>query len=154
MRVGVMILTLVGVILLMKKMNSPNAFSTAGNESVNLCPTRVSSLSVIGRFAIVQEGLNWYRTGDSGRTELDPVAVEKWFGQNCKVSATKEGANEGATPLVTLAYVSGLPMTLLVSGDGVFTFNQSHFRSLELSQAITALEHLPNVVKPGQNTNQ
>lgn len=152
-RVGVMILSLVGIIMLMKKMNSPGVFAgPATNESVDICPTRVSSVSVIGRFAVMQDGLNWYRTGDAnGRTELDPVAVEKWFGVNCNLPALKEGANDGATPLLTVAYVSGLPATLLVNADGVFTFNRLHFRSPELSRAIRALDSLPILAKPSQS---
>lgn len=151
-----MVLALIGVITLMRKMDKPGVFSGgAANEAVDLCPTRVTSVSVIGKFAIMQDGMNWYRTGGpQGRTELDPVAVEKWFGGNCKVTASTEAANEGATPLLTLAYVSGLPATLLMSADGIFTFNRAHFRSQELLKAVSDLETLPAVSKPGQNTSQ
>ena len=153
-RVGVMAAALFGVITIMKRLNQPGALG-AGNEAVNLCPTRVSSVSMIGRFAIMQDGLKWYRTGDGGeRTELDPVAVEKWFGENCQLSGAKEEASPGGTPLMTLAYVSGLPATILMSADGVFSMNKSHFRSQDLLRAITALEHLPPAAKPGQNKDQ
>jgi hypothetical protein len=148
-RVGVMVLALAGVLTLMKKLDMPGALG--GGDSVDLCPTRVSSVSLIGRFAIIQDGMTWYRTGDGNRTELDQVAVEKWFGEYCQVTATKVASNDGAAPLLTLAYVSGLPLTLMVNAEGVFTFNRSHFQSAELTQAITALEHLPTAAKPGQN---
>ncbi len=156
MRVGVMILSLVGSIMLMRKLNKPGALGggVAASEDIDLCPTRVSSVSMIGRFAIKQDGMDWFRTGDAaGRTELDPVAVEKWFGSFCRVKAAKQESNENATPLVTIAYVSGLPMTLLMNPDGVFSLNGAHFRSLELAQGITALETLPAVTKPGENKN-
>lgn len=151
-RVGVMILSLIGSIMLMRKLSKPGALGgVAATDSVDICPTRVSSVSVIGRFAIMQDGMNWYRTGGpEGRTELDPVAVEKWFAANCRVNASKEGTNAGASPLMTLAYVSGLPMTLLVNGDGIFSLNGTHFRSGDLSQGINELENLPPVAKPGQ----
>jgi hypothetical protein len=144
-----MVLALAGILTLMKKLNMPGALG--GGDSVDICPTRVSSVSLIGRFAIVQDGMTWYRTGNGQRTELDPVAVEKWFGEYCQVSARKVPANDAAAPLLTLAYVSGLPLTLMVNAEGVFTFNRSHFQSAELAQAITALEHLPSAAKPGQN---
>jgi hypothetical protein len=149
-RVGVMILALVGILTLMRKMNAPSVA-----QSVDLCPSRVASLSVIGRFAILQDGKQWYRTGDGGeRVQLDSTAVEEWLKSGCTVTASFEGANSDAKPLLTLAYASGLPATLMVNEDGVFTLNQSHFRSLQLSQAITALEHLPTANKTGDNTKQ
>lgn len=155
-RVAVMAAALFGVLTIMKKLNQPGALAGGGgDETVNLCPTRVSSVSMIGRFAIKQDGMKWYRTGDGEeRTELDPVAVEKWFGENCQLRATKESANADAAPLVTLAYISGLPSTIMMGPDGVFSMNQSHFRSQELLKAITALEHLPTAAKPGQNKDQ
>ena len=147
-----MIASLIGTITIMRRLGMPAATTTAESK-VNICPTRVSSISVIGRFAIMQDGMRWFKTGEGdGRVELDPVAVEKWFSQNCKVASTPEGANEAPTPLLTFAYVSGLPSTLMVNEAGVFTLGQEHFRSLELSQAITQLENLPIAIKPGQNT--
>ena len=144
-----MILALVGVLTLMRKMNTPSP------QVVDLCPSRVTSLSVIGRFAILQDGDQWYRTGDGGpRVQLDPTAVEVWLKSSCSVAASFEGANSDAKPLLTLAYASGLPATLMVNEDGIFSLNQSHFRSLQLSQAITELEHLPTTSKPGENTKQ
>ncbi len=147
-RVGVMIISLIGVLTLMKKLNMPGALLGAG-EKVDLCPTRVSSVSVIGQFSIVQEGMKWYRTGDGAeRTLLDQVGVEKWFAKYCVVPATPEQPPPDSAPLLTLAYISGLPVTLMVSPEGVFSIKDSHFRSLELLQAITALENLATSTKP------
>jgi hypothetical protein len=149
-RVGVMILALIGVLTLMRKMNAPNA-----TNSVELCPSRISSISVIGRFAILQDDNQWYRTGEGGeRLQLDSTAVDEWLKSSCTVPVSFEGANSDAKPLLTLAYISGLPATLMVNEDGVFTFHQAHFRSLQLSQAITSLENLPLASKTGDNTNQ
>jgi len=150
-RVGVMILTLVGVLSVMYRLKPTSFLGGSNANSVNLCPTRVASVAMIGRFALIQDGMKWYRAEQGERTELDQIAAEKWFGAHCKVSAEQVESNEGASPLLTLAYVSGSPKTILMSPDGVFTMDQSHFRSLQLVQAITALENLPIATKPGQN---
>lgn len=151
-RVGVMLFTLAGVLLLMQKLKSSEGLFSASSDKVDICPTRVSSISVIGRFAIMQEGLKWYRTKEGERTELDPIAVEKWFGINCKVSAEKIASPvETKDPVVTFAYVAGLPATLMTGENGAFALNKSHFRSPQLAQAILDLETLPAPTMPGQN---
>lgn len=146
-RVTVMIITLVGVIFLMYRLNGPSAGRAA--NAVQLCPTRVSSVSVIGRAAVFQEDLKWYRAQAGGREELNPIEVEKWFSKYCTVTAEPVQAPSGeATPVMTVAYVAGLPITLKQSGDGIFSWGDVHFRSAKLDEAIQALTSLP-AKKPG-----
>lgn len=151
-RVGVMILTLVAVITLMYRLKSPDALlgtATPAN-SINLCPTRVSSISVIGRFALTQEGMSWFRLADGQRTELDPVAVEKWFSNHCTVEVQPVADAKDGAPLMTLAYVSGSPQTLLMNEDNIFSLGGLYFKSTQMIQLLTSLETLPTPKKPGQ----
>lgn len=151
-RVSVMAVTLIAVVATIYKLNNPGSRglleSLAGLGSsanrVKLCPTRVSSVSVIGKTALFQEELKWYRTRDGMREELDPIAVEMWFSEYCTVRS--EPAEKPATdsqPVMTLAYVAGLPVTLQVSESGIFTWNGNHFRSPKLNEAIQALSDIP-----------
>jgi hypothetical protein len=140
-RATVMFATLVGVIVLMYRLNISLTSGPAG--SVQICPTRVSSVSVIGRAAVFQEDLRWYRAQAGGREELNPIAVEKWFSEYCTVSAEAAPApSKESVPVLTVAYVAGLPVTLRQSED-VFTLGNIHFRSAQLKEAIDALTRLP-----------
>ena len=141
-RVVVMVFSLAGVIALIYKLGQP------AHNTVTLCPTRVSSLSVIGRAAVFQEGMKWYRTHGSGeRTELDPIAVEKWFAEYCsvdveKISGETAPVQSQGEPIITIAYVAGLPITLRQSDDGVFHWGAHNFRSPKLTEGIARLLEL------------
>lgn len=147
-RVGVMICSLLGVLYIMNHLNLGHDTSPS---SVTLCPTRVSSVAVIGKAALMQDGLQWYRTQDGQREELDPVAVEKWFSQYCTIAAEPASKPESAQPWITWAYVSGSPKTVQQATDGVYVFEGRAFRAPALMQAVQDLENLPKVTKPGQN---
>ncbi|HMN67412.1 MAG TPA: hypothetical protein PKC28_02640 [Bdellovibrionales bacterium] len=120
--------------------------------AVHLCPTRVSSLSVIGKFAILQDGMKWYRSRDGQREEVNQIAVEKWFSEHCTVKADLMDMPPTAAvtaPIVTLAYVSGEPVTLQRSADGLFALGKNYFRSPELEAALESLEQIPSPTVPG-----
>ncbi len=145
-RVIVMCAALVAVITIMFRLNSPPS------SELNICPTRVSSVAVIGSMALMQDGMTWYRAKGGQREELEPVAVEKWFGLHCKVDieAVSGPAPKETHPWVTLAYVSGVPKTVQRAED-IYMWDGRYFRSTELTQAMTELESLPSAKKPGQN---
>lgn len=132
-----------GIFQLIAEMNQPS------HQRVNVCPTRVSSVSVIGKAALFQEGLKWYRTLAGTRQELDPIAVEKWFSEYCTVGSELAPAPaDNSLPIATFAYVAGLPVTLQQSGSGIFTMNGIHFRSQKLVEAIESIATLPVATKP------
>lgn len=151
-----MMISLVAVVSTIYKLNNPGTRGLleimAGMGSANkvkLCPTRVSSVSVIGKAALFQEDLKWYRTHSGEREELDPIAVEMWFSEYCTVrSEPAEKPGDGSQPVMTMAYVAGLPITLQMSESGVFTFNNVHFRSSKLKEAIQAIGEIPKASNP------
>lgn len=144
-RVAVMCAALVGIVVLMYKLNVPDS------AEFNACPTRVTSIAVIGEMALIQDGMTWYRSKGGERVELDQVAVEKWFSANCKVAiqAVSGEAPKESHPLVTFAYVSGSPVTLQKSGD-IYIYSGSYFRSEHLTRALAQLNELPPAKKPGE----
>ena len=159
-RVGVMAMSLTAVLLTIHHLNNPQSGgllgvyryfngTKTGGESIRLCPTRASSVSVIGKAAVFQESLKWYRAGEGERTELDPIAVEKWFSEYCTIHAQPSTKPDGELqPVATVAYVSGLPSTLMQAADGTFLWQDKYFRSDELNQAFQALIQLPEARTP------
>jgi len=145
-RVAVMCAALVAVVLIMFKLNTPDS------AEFNICPTRVTSIALIGDSALMQDGLTWYRLKNGQRQELDQVAVEKWFSANCKVAieAVSGEAPKETHPWATIAYVSGSPITLQ-RADSIFMSNERYFRSEHLIQAMSQLQALPEAKKPGEN---
>ena len=141
-----MMCTLVAVVTIMYRLNTP------ASHELNICPTRVSSISVIGSMALIQDGMIWFRTKNGQREELDPIAVEKWFGAHCSmaIEAVSGTAPKDTRPWVTLAYVSGLPLTIQRE-QNIFMFGGRYFHSEELTQAVAELESLPPAKKPGEN---
>jgi hypothetical protein len=130
-----------GLLEIMAGIGSPN--------KVRLCPTRVSSVSVIGKTALFQEDLKWYRTEGGQREEVDPIAVEMWFSEYCTVKGEPAEKPPGESqPVMTLAYVAGLPVTLQVAENGVYTLGKAHFRSAKLNEAIKTLTELPKASTP------
>ena len=158
-RVAVMIVALVGVLSLMSRLRGGSGGTADLVPAVSagflrLCPTRVASVSLIGKTAVFQDGLKWFRTGSATgggeRQELDGVAVEKWFSSYCSIPIEEAAApGPGSQPLLTLAYVSGLPMTLSLSPDGVFSWKDRSFRSPKLNEALQSLNELPTARAPG-----
>jgi hypothetical protein len=158
LKVSMMMVTLVAVLYTIYALNNPGtknliellagASGQGAQSRVKLCPTRVSSISIIGKTALFQDGLKWFRTTEGQRQELDPIAVEKWFSEYCTVGS--EPASPPASqpqPVVTFAYVAGLPVTLQQSEGGVFTLNGVHFRSEKLVEAIQAVTTLPEATQ-------
>lgn len=143
-RVIVMGCTLAAVLIIMYRLNTPSL------RELNVCPTRVSSISVIGSMALIQDGMTWFRTKEGQREELDPIAVEKWFGEHCKVEIESVSgvAPKETRPWITFAYIAGSPVTIQQAGD-ILMLNGRYFRSSELTQATAELESLPPVRKPG-----
>jgi hypothetical protein len=155
-RVCVMTISLGAVVATIYKLNHPGSrgllemlAGVGSPNKVKLCPTRVSSVSVIGKTAVFQEDMKWYRTQAGEREELDPVAMEMWFSEYCTVKSepTEKPAGD-SQPVLTLAYVAGLPVTLQMADNGVFTLGKAHFRSVKLAEAIQALTEIPKASTP------
>lgn len=149
-RVAMMAIALSAVIWTIYTLNTPGArtplevLAGVPESSFNLCPTRVSSVSVVGRAAVFQDSLKWYKVEGGERRELDSVAVEKWFAHYCKVAAHPVPKPAGdSKPVVTLAYVAGSPVTLRQSADGVFSWQNYHFVSEALSKGLDELFEIP-----------
>lgn len=153
-RVSMMCVALIGVIYVMQSMNQqkrpgqkPNAllafFSGDPNAAdVNLCPTRVTRLEA-GKVSIFQEGLEWYRTTESERQRLDPVAVEKWFSSHCAQEGKKTSASADVKEALKVFFVSGEPQILLKSSSGEFEWMGQPFQSEQMDRALNELGELP-----------
>ena len=151
LRAFIMTCGLVGSVIAIRKLDRTRP-KMDDSASINLCPTRVTAISEHEGASIVQEGLTWYRKVNGGLEELDPIAVEKWFGRNCRIQAEFDanGATAG-TPLATVAFVSGPPQVLLVTGDGMFSWMGRAFRSEELKEALKGLSDLPLRLRPSRH---
>lgn len=150
-RVAVMFIVLLSVISLMRRLGPGGSTGTVADDQFQICPTRVSSVSMIGKTAVFQDGMKWYTTKSGERRELNTIAVERWFSEYCSVPADAVAAPETpGQPLVTLAFVAGSPMTLNFSPDaGVYSWHGRHFRSKKLDEALQALDELPIATPPG-----
>src|SRR5690606_20417479 len=112
-------------------------------DNINLCVTRIKALTMVDGFAVVQDGLDWYRRAGQHMGELDPIAVEKWFGANCRIKVKPAEATEASQAFVTVSFVSGEPQTLAKVGPGVYSWMGQVFTSPEFEAAIKSLAELP-----------
>ena len=154
-KVLLMCVSLAGVIVVMGRLNqSPGSMNVAKRartaklvEGVNVCPTRVTRLEN-SAWSVFEEGLNWYRQTGSQRQKLDPIAVEKWFSQNCtllgqpvaKVSPDLPNKVEAA---LKISFVSGQPQTLSKTAEGYYGWMDRWYKSNQAAQAIQDLGALP-----------
>lgn len=158
-RVVVMIITLFGVIIVMRKLNPNSDHSSpslswlglSSSQIVNLCPTRVVGLKGTNGVALLNEDMKWYRYSSDGKAvEVDPVAVEKWFSEHCMVQAEKTDAASGSVEIMTVFFVNGDTSPLGRATTGEFSFMGQNFKSPQLDRAISALEGLPLHTRPSK----
>jgi hypothetical protein len=111
--------------------------------TVTLCPTRVLAIEQKGLFRLEQKGMEWISKTNEGMS-LNQVAVEKWFGEFCEISAMATGGQKSPhlNPLLSFEYVDGDTEELLVSPTGTFVWKDQVFQSTELLTAISQLKAL------------
>lgn len=158
-RVGMMILTFAVVVMAMRNLQStkPTAsplakliMGTGDSEKFVLCPTRVTALETPAGLHVRETGMKWTRSAGGPEEELDPIAVEKWFGRNCSVSGKKSESGEGFTPVLKLSLVNGETKTLARAGSGEYLWNGIRFVSTALDQALRDLSEIPARAPNGQ----
>lgn len=154
-RVGIMCVTLVGIVMIMRELNQPrmagqqnkiakffNKFTGGDEFGINLCPTRVTKIETT-KVSVFQEGMQWFRTTPSLKEMLDPVAVEKWFSRNCSIPIKKTNASADVHTAAKLHFVAGEPLTLLKSASGEFEWMGQPFQSPQMDKALEELTDLP-----------
>lgn len=167
-RVGMMIACFVVVVATIRAMNSGKPVASpilsmlgmdsgkgsSVREKITLCPTRVVALESSDGVMLREQDMKWYREiKGEGRVELDTVAVEKWFGTHCTVSAESVATSETAVSSgYTFTYVNGQNAILsgLAGQPGVYRFGELTFRSSELDEALHSFSSLPTRPTPGQ----
>lgn len=133
--------------------SKPSESSTAA-QNLSWCRTRVKSLLAAPQGPqVVQEGLKWFRQSQKS-AELDTVAVEKWFGQNCslKIEPLETPAEaSGFAPALVIGFIKGPNGQFERSTQGIYRWGKKLFRSTQLDAAIQGLKFLPPVQpqKPG-----
>jgi hypothetical protein len=124
------------------------------NSQVNLCETRVQGLKTADGTDLHEEGFSWVMNGIQHR-QLDPVAVEKWFGYNCTVAAqdlrpvAKEDL-EAANTVLQVSFIQGGVQFLKQTANGLFIWKKSAFRSSQLDKAIHQLSFLGEAAPDGR----
>lgn len=150
-RAGIMTLAFIGSVLAIRHLDLTRSSGEGRKDSVNLCPTRVKQIHVKGGISVVQDGMAWYRKTNGRMEELDPIAVERWFGSHCVVDADPAEAPTGSgEEFATLAFVAGPPQILFSTGAGVFTWMDRAFTSAELTEALKNLPELPIRLRPSR----
>lgn len=146
-RAFVMTCGFIGTVIAIKRLDR----TSSPGQFVNLCPTRVTAVEFADQVSIQQDGLSWYRKVDGRLEEVDPIAVEKWFAQYCrvKVPAIGEPGETPAVPLATLAYVSGPPQILATTGE-VLSFMGKTFESDTLKKGLSELREIPIRLRPSR----
>ena len=157
-RVGMMILTFTVVVLAMRNLQqtkpevSPLAkmiLGTGEGQKFILCPTRVTSLETSTGLRVQEREMKWTRATAAGEEELDPIAVEKWFGRNCSVIGKKSETRQGFETVLKLGLVNGENKVLARASSGVYLWEGLQFVSESLDQALRELPDLPTRTSPG-----
>ena len=138
----------VGTVFAIRSLNQFKK-STPDRDSVNICPTRVTSITLPDGWTLVQDGLAWYRKINDVMEELDPIAVEKWFGAHCIMTAEDlQPADVAGITRMTLTFVNGSVQTLEELSGGKFKWINQGFSSTELKEALDELPALPIRLRP------
>jgi|GEM_PF-1722338 len=157
----ILVCVLAGVVTLIYQLNHSSQWSnsvallfygTDSKHQVNWCETRVKSIEVPGKFRVFQKGLKWYRQAepDAVTYELGFVAVEKWFATYCSLPA--EGKTEGLAAelsgpkesvLARVHFIDGRGSVFREIAEGIFTWDNTTFRSREMKPALKDLAGLP-----------
>jgi hypothetical protein len=147
-RVGMMALALGAVLFIMRRLNqTPSSWmsghKTSASTVIQLCPTRVTRLEA-GDLVLFEKDMTWYRQGEgSSARRLDPVAVEKWFSQNCTLNATRVSPSADVHNALKVFFVSREPEMLLRSAGGEYEWMGISFSSGQMDEALNALPNLP-----------
>jgi hypothetical protein len=150
-RVACMSVGFVGAVHVIRTYNQFGPGKTFATTSVNLCPTRVKEISIVNGMSLVQDKMAWYRKHNGQLEELDPIAVEKWFGRHCVVAADPAETPTGSGEQVaTIGFITGSPQILFTTNAGIFTWMNQPFTSLELQEALKALPELPIRLRPSR----
>lgn len=144
-RAFVMTCGFIGTVIAIKRLDKTSA------RVVDLCPTRVTAIEFPDQVSIQQDGLYWYRKANGRFEEIDPIAVEKWFAQYCRlnVSALGDAGDTSLAPVATLAYVSGPPQILGTTGE-LLSFMGKTFKSDSLKAALSDLREAPIRLRPSR----
>lgn len=156
-RVVVMIFAFVGVLTVMRHLNQAAtqrssaplveiftgpAQAGSNGKNIDLCPTRVSEVQVLGGPMIFQKGMKWMSRTGADEAELDQIAMEKWFGKNCLLEIEPVDEVKDPQPMMKVAFISGSPQSLLASADG-FVWMGRKFKSEQLETALKELANIP-----------
>ncbi len=156
LRVLVMIFALVGVITVMRQLNVATKQGSSAplveiftgpkadhsQNSIDLCPTRIAEIQMIGGPLFFQKGMRWFMRRGSLEAELDQIAMEKWFGQHCHVTSLPMEQVGAAQPLLKVTFVSGDSQSLMSSSEG-FVWMDRKFKSEQLKEALQELAEIP-----------
>lgn len=151
-RVVVMIFAFVGVITVMRQMNSAAKKGSpaplveiftgpkpaVSDDSVDLCPTRILEMHMIGGPLFLQKDLKWFMRVGANEMELDQIAMEKWFSSNCHLQVTPVTDVTNPEPILKVTFVTGEPANLMSSPDG-FVWRGRKFKSEQLQKALQDL---------------
>jgi hypothetical protein len=135
----------------LNKTGLPGGIRTALNlsgqasGSLSWCDTRVAGLIRPNSFRLTQEGNSWM-VEKSSKEAISFLAVEKWFGEFCKVAISPLNVNEIAAasfqPQLFVKFIKGPVQILAATADGIYQWKGQFFRSKELDQALNQLEEL------------
>lgn len=159
-RVIVMIFAFVGVLTVMRQLNSAAKTGSSAplveiftgrplsENSIDLCPTRITELQMLGGPFFYQSGMKWVIRQNGQVAELDQIAMEKWFSRNCVLETTPVADVKNAQPILKVSFVAGVPQTLMSSSEG-FIWMGRKFKSEQLQLALAELTKIET--KPASN---
>jgi hypothetical protein len=153
-RVVIMIFAFVGVLTVMRQLNSAAKTGSSAplveiftgrpqsDNAIDLCPTRITELQLLGGPFFYQSGMKWVMRQNGQVAELDQIAMEKWFSRNCVLETTPIDDVKDPQPIVKVSFVAGVPQTLMSSPDG-FIWMGRKFKSEQLQLALAELTKIP-----------
>lgn len=113
-------------------------------SSITLCDTRIVGLIKPNQYRISQNGRKWIKEGSS-TVELNFLDMERWFGANCKVSASNiapHHTKELIKPIYLFKFVDGAALPIYQGPDGSYIWKNQSFRSTKLDAALQELDRI------------
>jgi hypothetical protein len=115
------------------------------------CETRVSELESPGVFRLFQKGTQWFLERQGQSREVNPVAVEKWFGRHCSLNVEAAATRSTQlTPGLIVHFINGKDQTFQRDAVGIYRWMDHDFKSPELEAALSYLTQLPGPSQPNQ----
>lgn len=116
-----------------------------GGHKVTLCKTRVNAIQFGDSGRIFEENMTWKVAPEAA--QLNQLAMEKWFGKYCTVTAdplSPEEQPDGSPGTeIVWSFVDGANESLEIWPDQkVFSFAGAQFKSAELAAALAELAQL------------